>query len=157
MDTSCVEQSDAPSTLHMYWEEPDQRNTDNSTNCKIRQICLHGGRSRYNRTIVRLSTNQEGSISSLDTLLRLLNFEYERRVAPHLAPNCRNVPDNPALHRPLRLRPYQVSSHHLDEIQPGDSDREHFISATDVLMYKDSEKLRQAQQAGFGPYFEYIS
>ena len=29
--TSCVKQSDSPSTLHTYWEEPDQRNTDNST------------------------------------------------------------------------------------------------------------------------------
>ena len=27
-----VKQSDSPSTLGMYWEEPDQTNTDNSTN-----------------------------------------------------------------------------------------------------------------------------
>ena len=32
MDTSCVKQSDSPSTLDTYWEEPDQRNTDNITN-----------------------------------------------------------------------------------------------------------------------------
>ena len=50
-----------------------------------------------------------------------------------------------------------MNSHNLDEIQPGESDRELFISATNVLMYKDSEKLRQAQQAEFGPYFEYLS
>ena len=43
-----------------------------------------------------------------DTLSRLSNFEHsEMRVALHLAPICRNVPDNPALHGPLRLRPYQ--------------------------------------------------
>ena len=32
MDTCCVKQSDSPSTLHTHWEEPDQRNTGNSTN-----------------------------------------------------------------------------------------------------------------------------
>ena len=45
-----------------------------------------------------------------DTLSRLFNFEYSKmRVAPYLAPICRNAPDNPALHGPLRLRPYQVN------------------------------------------------
>ena len=44
-----------------------------------------------------------------DTLSGLINFEYsEMRVAPHLAPVCRNVPDNSALHGPPRLRSYQV-------------------------------------------------
>ena len=32
MDTSSVKQSDSPSTLDTYWEEPDQTRTDNSTN-----------------------------------------------------------------------------------------------------------------------------
>ena len=33
MDTSCcVKQSDSPSTLDTFWEEPDQRKTNNSTN-----------------------------------------------------------------------------------------------------------------------------
>ena len=32
MNTSCVKQSDTPRTLHTYWEEPDEKNTDNSTN-----------------------------------------------------------------------------------------------------------------------------
>ena len=32
MDTSSVKQSDSPSTLDTYWEEPDQTSTDNSTN-----------------------------------------------------------------------------------------------------------------------------
>ena len=92
-----------------------------------------------------------------DTLSRLFSFEHsERRVAPHLAPICRNVPDNPTLHGPHRLRPYQVNSHNLDEIQPVESDRELFTSATDVFMSLDPEKLRQAQQAEFGPYFEYL-
>ena len=51
-----------------------------------------------------------------DTLSRLFNFENsEMRVLPHLAPICRNVSDNPALHGPLRLRRYQVNSHNLDE------------------------------------------
>ena len=30
--TSCVKQSDSPKTLHTYWGEPDQRNTDNINN-----------------------------------------------------------------------------------------------------------------------------
>ena len=92
-----------------------------------------------------------------DTLSRLFSFEHsEMRVAPHLAPICRNVPDNLALHGPHRLRPYQVNSHNLDEIQPVESDRELFTSATDVFMSIDPEKFRQAQQAEFGPYFEYL-
>ena len=87
-----------------------------------------------------------------DTLLRLFNFEHsEMRVAPI----CRNVPDNPALHGPPRLRPYQVNSYNRDEIQPVESDRELFTSATDVFTSIDPEKLRQAQ-AEFGPYFEYL-
>ena len=50
-----------------------------------------------------------------DTLSRLFNFEHiEMRVAPHLAPICRNVTGNPALHGPPRLRSYQVNSHNLD-------------------------------------------
>ena len=86
-----------------------------------------------------------------DTLSRLFNFELnEMRVARRLAPICRNVPDNPALHGPPRLRPYQVSSHNLDEIQPVESDREPFTSAADVFMSIDPEKVRQAQQAEFG-------
>ena len=88
-----------------------------------------------------------------DTLSRLFNFEHsEMRVSPI----CRNVLDNPALHGPPRSRPYQVNSHNLDEIQPVESDRELFTSATDVFMSIDTEKLRQAQQAEFGPYFEYL-
>ena len=49
-----------------------------------------------------------------------------------------------------------MNSHNLDEIQPVESDRELFTSATDVFMSIDPEKLRQAQQAEFGPYFEYL-
>ena len=86
-----------------------------------------------------------------DILSRLFSFEHsEMRVAPHLALIFRNVPDNPALHGPHRLRPYQVNSHNLDKIQPVESDRELFTSATDVFMSIDPEKLRQAQQAEFG-------
>ena len=92
-----------------------------------------------------------------DALSRLFNFEHSKmRVAPQLTPICRNVPDNSALHEPPGLRPYQVNSHNLDEIQPVESNRELFISATDVFMSIDPEKLRQAQQAEFGPYFEYL-
>ena len=88
-----------------------------------------------------------------DTLSRLFNFELsEMKVAPI----CRNVPDNPALHRPPRLRPYQVKAHNLDENQPVESDRELFTSATNVSMSIDPEKLRQTLQAEFGPYFEYL-
>ena len=95
-----------------------------------------------------------------DTLSRLFNFEHsDMRFAPHLAPVCRNVPDNPALHGAPRLRPYQVDSHNLDEIQPVESDRKLFTinSSTDVFMSIDPEKLRQAQQAEFGAYFKYLS
>ena len=49
-----------------------------------------------------------------------------------------------------------MNSHNLDEIQPVESDRKLFTSATDVFMSIDPEKLRQAQQAEFGPYFEYL-
>ena len=93
-----------------------------------------------------------------DTLSCLFNFGHsEMRVAPHLAPICRNVPDKPSLHGPPRLRPYQVNSHNLDEIQSVESDRKLFISATDAFMSIDPEKLRQAQQAEFGPHFAYLS
>ena len=93
-----------------------------------------------------------------DTLSRLFNFEHsEMRVTPHLAPICKNVPDNPALHGLPKLRPYQVNSQNLDQVQPVESDRKLFTSATDVFMSIDPEKLRQAQQAEFGPYFEYQS
>ena len=93
-----------------------------------------------------------------DTLSRLFKFENsEMRVAPHLAPLRRNIPDSPALHGSPRLRPYQVNSHNLDEIQPVESDRELFTSETDIFMSIDPEKLRQAQRAVFGPYFEYLS
>ena len=92
-----------------------------------------------------------------DTLLRLFKVEYsELRVVPHLAPIYRNVPNNPALYRPPILKPYQVNSQNLDEIEPVESDRERFNGATDVFMYIDSEKLRQARQGEFGPYFEYL-
>ena len=49
-----------------------------------------------------------------------------------------------------------MNSHNLDEVQPVESDRERFTSAIDVMSI-DPEKLRQAQQAEFGPYFEYVS
>ena len=78
-----------------------------------------------------------------DTLTRLFNFEHgEMRVAPHLAPICRNVPDNPTLHGTPRLRPSQVNSHNLGEVQSVESDRELFTSAADVFMSIDPEKLR---------------
>ena len=92
-----------------------------------------------------------------DTLSRLFSFEHsEMRVVSHLAPICRNVPDNPALHGPPRLRPYQVNTHNLDKIQPVESDRELSTGAIDVFMSIDPEKRRQAQQAEFEPYFEYL-
>ena len=89
---------------------------------------------------------------------RPFNFEHsEIRTVSHLAPICRNVPDNSALHGSLRLRPYRVNSHNLDEIQPLKSDRECFTSARDGFMFIDPEKLRQAQQAEFGPYLDHLS
>ena len=49
-----------------------------------------------------------------------------------------------------------MNLHYLNEIQPVESDRELFTSATDVFMSIDPEKLKQAQQAEFGPYLEYL-
>ena len=90
-----------------------------------------------------------------DTLSRLFNIGYsEIRVALRLAPICRDVTDNPALHGPPRLRPYQVNSHNL-EIQPVESYHELFTRAIYVFMSIDLEKLRKSQQAEFGPYFEH--
>ena len=78
-----------------------------------------------------------------DILSCLFNFvRSEMRVAPHLASTCRNVPDNPAFHGPPRLRPYQVNSHNLDEIQPVESDCELLTGATDAFMSIDPKKLR---------------
>ena len=115
---------------------------------------------RYNRTYDCTVGHKPGRVGIIpDTLSRLFNFEHsKRRVAPHLASIRRNVPDNPALHGSLRLRLYQVSSHNnLDKIQPVESERKIFTSTTDVFVPIDSEELRQAQQAVFGPYFEYLS
>ena len=57
-----------------------------------------------------------------DTLSRRLNFNHsEMRITPHLVPIYRNVPNNPALHGPLRLRLYPLSSHNLDKTQPVES------------------------------------
>ena len=93
----------------------------------------------------------------LDTWSCLFNIGYsEIRVALRLAPICRNVTDNPALHGPPRLRPYPVNSHNL-EIQPVESYHDLFTRATYVFMSIDLEKLRQSQQAESGPYFEYLS
>ena len=93
-----------------------------------------------------------------DTVSHLFNFGNSKmRVAPPLASIGRNVPDNPALHRSLRLRLYQVNSHNLDKTQAVESDGKRFTSATDVFVPVDSEELRQAQQAEFGPYFQYLS
>ena len=50
-----------------------------------------------------------------------------------------------------------MNSQNFDEVQPVESDRELFTSATDVFMSIDSEKLRQVQQAEFEPYFGYLS
>ena len=50
-----------------------------------------------------------------------------------------------------------MNSHNLDEIQPVESNRELFTCAADVFMSIDPEKLRQAQQAEFVPYLEYLS
>ena len=62
--------------------------------------------------------NKSGRLKVIsDTLSRPFNFEHsETMVASYLTPICKNVPDNPALHGPLRLRSYQVNFHNLDEI-----------------------------------------
>ena len=100
-----------------------------------------------------------------DALSRLFEFEKkEENVAPLLAPICRNVPENPALHGESVHRLYQVSAENLDEIAPVSSDRELFTtsttvstSATNVFMSIDQVKLRQNQKIEFGPYLRYVT
>ena len=83
-----------------------------------------------------------------DTLSRLFNFKRSEMgrttFGSHLSVGA--YPTIP---------PYMDSPDY--EIQPVESDRELFTSTTDVFMSIDPEKLRQAQQAEFGPYFEYLS
>lgn len=62
-----------------------------------------------------------------DTLSRLLYPENsEIHVASMLAPICRNVSDNPALHATAQQRPYVVDARNLDKICPVSSHRELF-------------------------------
>lgn len=99
-----------------------------------------------------------------DTLSRMFAFEHQQEIAePTLAPICRNVPDNPRLHTALPPRPYQISADKLNDLEPVRSDRELFniksvfVSATNVFMSVDQNKLRTAQAGEYGRYIEYIT
>ena len=90
-------------------------------------------------------------------------FEHQQEIAePSFAPICRNVPDNPELHTALPTRPYQISADKLDNLEPVRSDRDFFsvksvfVSATNVFMSVDQEKLRSAQAVEYGLYINYI-
>ena len=71
--------------------------------------------------------------------------------APQLAPICRNVPEDPALHSNVPRRPYQELADRLDNLQPVQSDRELFaeksvyISATNVFETINRDILRKKQ------------
>ena len=68
-----------------------------------------------------------------DTLSRLFAFDYQQQLeAPQLAPICRNVPEDTALHSQVPQRPYQVSADRLDNLQPVQSDRELFAEEIGV-------------------------
>ena len=64
------------------------------------------------------------------------------RVAPRLSPISWNapVPDNPALHGPLRLRSYQVNLNNLDKIQPAENDRDRVSISTSSIDSENSDK-----------------
>ena len=61
-----------------------------------------------------------------DTLSRLFYFErqQEDEVTPLLAPICRNVPEDPALHTEKLHQLFQLSAEKLDNLKPVQSDRE---------------------------------
>ena len=98
-----------------------------------------------------------------DTLSRMFAFEHQQEVAvPSLAPVCCNVPDDPNLQAARIPRPYQISADKLANLEPVRSDRELvsvksvFVSATNVFMSVDQEKLRSAQTVQYGRYVDYI-
>ena len=87
-----------------------------------------------------------------DKFSRMFAFEHQReRAGPCLAPICRNVPDDPELQTARAPRPYQISADKLANLEPVRSDRELLnvksvlVSATNVFMSVDKEKLRSAQ------------
>ena len=98
-----------------------------------------------------------------DTLSRMFAFEHQQEIAaPSLAPICRNVPDDPKLLTACVPRPHQISADKLANLEPVRSDRELFslksvfVSATNVFMSVDQEKLRSAQTVEYGRYIDYI-
>ena len=99
-----------------------------------------------------------------DTLSRLFAFDHQQQLdAPQLAPICRNVPEDPALHSNVPRRPYQVSADRLDNLQPVQSDRELFaeksvnISATNVFETINRDILRKKQALEYGTYVDYLT
>ena len=98
-----------------------------------------------------------------DTLPRMFAFEHQQEVAvPSLAPICRNVPDDPKLQTARLPRPYQISADKLADLEPVRSDRELFtaksvfVSATNVFMSVDQEKICSAQTVEYGRYIDHI-
>ena len=68
-----------------------------------------------------------------DPLSRLFAFSRQQELeTPQLAPICRNVPEDPALHANVPQRPHQVSADRLDNLQPVQSDHELFAEQTHV-------------------------
>ena len=98
-----------------------------------------------------------------DALSQTLALEHQQEIAePSLVSICRNVPDYPNLHKALPQRPYQVSADKPDNQELVRGDRELFsvasavVSATNIFMSVDQEKLRSAQAVEYGLYIDYI-
>ena len=78
------------------------------------------------------------------------------------SPICRNVPDDPKLQTTRVPRVYQISADKIPNLEPARSDRglfsvkSVFVSATNVFMSVDREKLRSAQTVEYGRYIDYI-
>ena len=90
-------------------------------------------------------------------------FEHQQEVAvPSIAPICRNVPDDPKLQTARAPRPYQISADTLVNLEPVRSDRDLFsvksvfVSATNVFMPVDREKIRSAQTVEYGRYIDHM-
>ena len=100
-----------------------------------------------------------------DMLSRLVAFEDREilRAPLALAPICRNVPENPALHGVSPRDSFGLTMDNLTQIEPVMSDRDllsaepSHISATNVFMSLDPDKLKEEQQREYGPYLRYLT
>ena len=98
-----------------------------------------------------------------DAVSRMFALEHQQKIAlPSCAPICRNVPDCPTVSFKQCARPAHIR-YRLQIGQFRASTQRHrylvksvFVSATNVLMSVDQEKLRSARAEEYGPYVDYI-